>query len=156
MRRGWLTIVPGHYVRYDLVKDWFCEQRRRYDLRSIGYDPYNAPELVRALRSEGFTLQEVRQGPLTLNAPMKSLKELLLDGMVLWNHDQMFEWYLRNVRMRADFFDVEKENWMPTKKNRYLKIDGFMAALDAYALRIQTTDMPSSYWNDSMVIGGRL
>ena len=156
VRRGWLTIVPGHYVRYDLVKDWFCEQRRRYDLRSIGYDPYNAPELVRALRSEGFTLQEVRQGPLTLNAPMKSLKELLLDGMVLWNHDQMFEWYLRNVRMRADFFDVEKENWMPTKKNRYLKIDGFMAALDAYALRIQTTDMPSSYWNDSMVIGGRL
>lgn len=156
VRRGYMTIMPGRYVKYEYVLDWLKEKRRSYDIRGIGYDPYNAPELVRALRAEGFTLQEVIQGPRTLNAPMKSLKELLLDGMLLWGHDEMFEWYLRNVRMRADFFDIEKENWMPTKKNRYLKIDGFMAALDAYTLRIQQTEMPSSFWDDSHVIGGRL
>jgi len=98
----------------------------------------------------------VRQGPLTLNAPMKSLKEQLLDGNVCWDHDPMFEWYLRNVRLRADFFDLEKENWMPTKKNRALKIDGFMAALDAYVLRLADMEMPSSHWDNSHVLGGFL
>lgn len=156
VRRGYMTIVPGHYVKYEYMLDWFKERRHRYEIRGVGYDPYNSPELVRALRAEGFSLTEIIQGPRTLNAPMKSLKELLLDGQLYWGHDEMFAWYLRNVRMRAGFFDIEKENWMPTKKNRNMKIDGFMAALDAYALRIQQLQMPSSYWDDTHVLGGRL
>ena len=156
VRRGWLTIVPGHYVKYEHVLDWFKERRRAYNILGIGYDPYNAPELVRALRAEGFATQEIIQGPRTLNAPMKSLKELLLDGMVLWGHDEMFAWYLRNVRLRAGFFDLEKENWVPSKQDRYKKIDGFMAALDAYTLRVQQMELPSTFWDDSHVIGGRL
>ena len=87
---------------------------------------------------------------------MKWLKEQLLDGCVSWGHDEMFAWYLRNVRMRADFFDVEKENWMPTKKNRYKKIDGFMAALNAVAARMTGNEMPSSYWDDSHVISASI
>lgn len=156
VRRGWLTIVPGHYVKYDYMLDWFLEQRRRYDITCIGYDPYNAPQLVRALQEKGFATREIIQGPRTLNAPMKWLKEQLLDGNVSWGHDEMFAWYLRNVRMRADFFDVEKENWMPTKKNRYKKIDGFMAALNAVAARMTGNEMPSSYWDDSHVISASI
>lgn len=156
IRRGYMTVVPGDYVKYGPVVDWFKEKRSRYEITAIGFDPYNSMDLQKALRSEGFNLRDVRQGPLTLNAPMKSLKEQLLDGNVCWDHDQMFEWYLRNVRLRADFFDLEKENWMPTKRNRTLKIDGFMAALDAYVLRLADMEMPSSYWDDSHVIGGSL
>lgn len=139
--RGYMTIVPGQYVRYELVREWFRAMRGRYDIQVIGYDPYNAPELVKALRADGFICREVRQGPITFNAPMKRLKQELLDGMVAWDHDEMFLWYLRNVRMRSDFFDVEKENWYPTRraganKNAMAKIDGFMAAMDAYILKV--------------------
>lgn len=156
IRRGWMTVVPGHYVKYDQMVEWFKTMRRKYEIKAIGFDPYNSMDLQKALRTEGFNLRDVRQGPLTLNAPMKSLKEQLLDGNVCWDHDQMFEWYLRNVRLRADFFDLEKENWMPTKKNRALKIDGFMAALDAYVLRLADMEMPSSHWDNSHVLGGFL
>ena len=155
-RRGLMTIVPGRYVKYGQMLEWFKQQRRSCELRGIGYDPYNSPELVKALTLEGFACHEIRQGPVTLNAPMKSLKEQLLDGNVCWNGDEMFEWYLRNVRLRSDFFDVEKENWMPTKKNRTQKIDGFMAALNAYTLRLRETEMASSWWNGSHVLGGKL
>ena len=37
------------------------------------------------------------------------------------------------MRLRRDFYDREKENWVPTKRDRYRKIDGFMAWLDAHA-----------------------
>lgn len=156
VRRGWLTILPGEYVKYGPMLDWFKEMRARFNIRGIGIDPYNAMELQKALRCEGFALEDVRQGPLTLNDPMKSLKEKLLDGSVCWDRDEMFAWYLRNVRLRADFFDLEKENWMPTKKNRTQKIDGFMAALDAYVLKLRNQERASSYWDDSHVIGGLL
>lgn len=155
-KRNWLTIVPGRYVKYDYVLNWFKEKRVAYELRGIGHDPYNATEFVKALRAEGFLTQEIIQGPRTLNAPMKSLKELLLDGGVLWGHDECFAWYLRNVRMRAGFFDLEKENWMPTKRDRFKKIDGFMAVLDAYAMRMQQRVVFGSQWEDSGIIKATL
>lgn len=156
VRRGVLTIVPGHYVRYDLLLEWFKARRGEVELMGIGYDPYNAPELVRALRAEGFAVQEIIQGPRTFNAPMKSYKEQLLDGNVLWDHDPMYRWYLGNVRLRSDFFDLEKENWYPTKRNRYQKIDGFMAGMNAYILKVNNEQMNSQYWDNSHVITDRL
>lgn len=142
MERGWLSVVPGHYIKYEPMLLWLKEQRSLYDLRGVGYDPYNAPTFVKALTAEGFLCREVRQGPQTFNAPMKAYKEELLDGNVRWWHDEMYAWYLRNVRLRADFFSAEKENWYPTRragahKNATKKIDGFMAAMDGYILREQ-------------------
>lgn len=154
-RQGWLTITPGHYVKYEYVLDWFRQMRSAYEIRGIGYDPYNAPELVKALQSEGFYTREIIQGPRTLNAPMKSLKELLLDGAVQWGHDECFAWYLRNVRMRAGFFDLEKENWMPTKKDRYKKIDGFMASINSYTLMLEQRVVEGT-WDGVGVIRARL
>ena len=141
VRRGYMTIVPGHYVKYELIREWFREMRLRYpNIQAIGYDPYNAPELVKALTADGFLCREVRQGPLTFNAPMKRLKQEMLDGMVTWDRDEMFLWYLRNVRMKAGFYELEKENWYPVKrdgakKNATHKIDGFMAAMNGYILK---------------------
>lgn len=155
--RGWLTIVPGHYVKYEAMRDWFKEQRALYDLRAIGYDPYNAPELVKALTADGFICREVRQGPLTFNAPMKAYKEELLDGNVYWWHDEMYAWFLRNVRLKADFFAQEKENWYPTKRagahqNAQKKIDGFMAGMNAYILRMEDRIIPGDSYRDSRPI----
>ena len=155
-RRGWLTITPGRYVRYDYIADWIREQARVFDIQAVGYDPYNAVELEKRLRADGLRTAIVRQGPLTFNAPMKSLKERLLDGRVVWGHDEMFAWYLRNVRLRADFFDLEKENWYPAKPGRYKKIDGFMAAMDAYITMLADLSPAPTIWDDSEVMSIRL
>ena len=131
--QGLLTICPGEYITQDTVYDWFVEMQEKYSIRTIGYDPANATWLVRMLTTRGFACTPVRQGPLTLNAPMKDVREQLLDGHIVHNNNPMFRWYLGNVRLRRDFYDREKENWVPTKRDRYRKIDGFMAFLDAHA-----------------------
>ncbi len=130
---GWLTICPGEYITQETVYDWFVAQAERYAIRTIGYDPANATWLVRMLTARGFQCTPVRQGPLTLNAPMKDIREQLLDGKFVTLGDPLWTWYLGNVRLRRDFYDREKENWVPTKRDRYRKIDGFMAWLDAHA-----------------------
>ena len=131
--QGLLTICPCEYITQETVYEWFVKMAETYSIRTIGYDPANATWLVRMLTARGFVCNPVRQGPLTLNAPMKDVREQLLDGHIVHNNNPLFRWYLGNVRLRRDFYDREKENWVPTKRDRYRKIDGFMAFLDAHA-----------------------
>lgn len=134
--RGCLTIVPGEFIEQGLVYSWFLEQAKHYEILSIGYDPANALKLLQLLEAKGFNCKTVRQGPLTLNEPMKDAKELLLGGKVVSNNDPLFRWYLGNVKISTERRHTEKENWMPTKINAYRKIDGFMAWLFAHTINM--------------------
>ena len=68
-RENRLTIVPGEYVQYEMVYEWFEAVRRIYNLHSIGYDPAKAFKLVLEMQNNGFVMNAVRQGELTLTAP---------------------------------------------------------------------------------------
>ena len=144
--KGYLTIVPGEYVQQEDVYRWFAEKSWFYEIVTIGYDPANATRLRQMLEASGkvegksvqaFDCQVVRQGPITLNDPMKDIKELLLAGKVVSNNDPMLAWYTDNVRISGERRHMDKQNWMPTKRNKYRKIDGFMAWLDAHAIRME-------------------
>lgn len=151
--QGLVDIVPGKYVDYELVIAWFVQMRKcGFRIRSIGYDPANAPLMVRRLAAEGFTCHVVRQGALTLNAPMKDIRQMILDGKLMAGYDEVFLWYLRNVKLRRDFFDQEKENWVPTKRDRLKKIDGFMAFLFAHTERIRSQPVVGDRYRESRII----
>ena len=134
---GHLTIVDEEYIRQEDVYEWFCERAKEYEIDCIGYDPANAIRLIQLLQDHGFSCKVVRQGPITLNDPMKDVKEELLAGRIVTHNDPMFNWYTYNVRISGERRHTDKENWMPTKRNRYRKIDGFMAFLDAHCVRMQ-------------------
>ena len=148
--RGYLTIVPGEYVQQEDVYDWFAEQAKKYEIVTIGYDPANATRLRQMLETGGtdtpaFDCQVVRQGPITLNDPMKDIKELLLAGKVVSNQDPMLSWYTDNVRISGERRHLDKENWMPMKRNKFRKIDGFMAWLDAHCIKMQKQPAGADY-----------
>lgn len=129
VQQGWLTIVPGEYVDYNLVFQWFMNQREIYRIDSIGFDPAKAFLLVQLMRENGFILNEVRQGELTLTAPLDNLKERFLDGNIIHNNSRMFNWYLGNVKLTKRSANA---TYLPTKQSKYRKIDGFAALLDAH------------------------
>lgn len=135
--RGYLTIVDGEYIQQEDIYEWFCQQAKRYEIVTIGYDPANATRLRQMLENKGFDCQIVRQGPVTLNDPMKDIKEMLLGGRVVSNSDPMLLWYTDNVRISGERRHTDKQNWMPTKRNKFRKIDGFMAWLDAHAINME-------------------
>lgn len=138
---GWLTIVDGDYVDYNLVYAWFEEQRQKYRIDSIGFDPAKAFMLVQKMRETGFVLNEVRQGEITLTAPLDNLKERFLDGNIIHNNSDMFNWYLGNVKLTKRSANA---TYLPTKQSKYRKIDGFAALLDAHTeyLRKNPTYIP--------------
>lgn len=138
--QGLMTIIDGEYIKQEYLIEWFEKWAEIFDIRCIGYDPANATLLVRSLtswRGESkpvFTCDAVRQGALTLNAPMKDLREKFIDGRIVHNQNRLFEWYLNNVKLRKDYIDRGRENWVPVKMDKYRKIDAFMALLDAYTV----------------------
>ena len=142
-KMGYLTIVPGRYVQQQAIHDWFDEQSEKYGFEVIGGDPANATLLARALQSYRgenkpvYVWEPVRQGALTLNDPMKSLRQKFLDGLIVHNRNLLFEWYLNNVRLRRDYKDGGNENWVPVKGTAGDKIDGFMAGLNAYTVYLR-------------------
>ena len=126
---GWMTIVDGEYVDYTLVYQWFLEQREKYRVETIGFDPAKAFMLVQELRKAGFVLNDVRQGEMTLTAPLDHIKERFLDGDIVHNNNALFSWYLGNVKLTKRSVNA---TYMPTRQHRYRKIDGFAALLCAH------------------------
>lgn len=141
VERGWLTIVPGEYVDYVYIYDWFVEMQKLYRIDSIGFDPAKAFMMVQKMREHGFVLNDVRQGELTLTGPLDDLKEHFLDGSIVHNNNAMFKWYLSNVKLTKRSANA---TYLPTKLSRYRKIDGFAALLDAHTefLRKHPTQIP--------------
>jgi phage terminase large subunit-like protein len=128
-KEGVLTFVDKDYVEYELVLEWFLKQRELYRIDSIGYDPAKAFMLVNEMRQQGFVLNEVRQGELTLTAPMDNLKERFIDRKIIHNQNKLFTWYLGNVKLTKR---GPNATYLPTKQNKNRKIDGFMALLVAH------------------------
>ena len=145
---GEVTIIPGDYVDYSYVLDWFNEQAQKYDITIIRYDPAKAIRLNKELEEAGFETDKVRQGFFTLGGAMQNFKELLLDGKVVFNEQSMFKWYLNNVHLRQDRTD----NWLPTKTSQSRKIDGFAAALDAHVSVVDMLVEPDNGGPASMYI----
>ena len=141
-RDGLLTIVNGEYVDHMLVFNWFKEMREIYKIDSIGYDPAKAFDLVQLMQSNGFVLNVVRQGELTLTAPMDNLKERFLDGKIIHNNNRMYNWYLGNVKLTKR---GPNATYLPTKQNKHRKIDGFAAHLNAHTeyMRKNQTAIPA-------------
>ncbi|MBN6887014.1 phage terminase large subunit-like protein [Cytobacillus horneckiae] len=139
-KEGFLTICKGDYVDYQLVYNWFVEKSKEYIIELITYDPANAYRLVEDLKSYGFNTLIVRQGYITLSPALKDVKELFLDGKVIFSEEkeingivesklnELFRWYINNVKL----VDDRNGNWLPTKQGRYRKIDGFAAFLNAH------------------------
>lgn len=137
-RKGEITIIPGDFVDYTYVLDWFKKQSEIYNIIQINYDPAKALRLNKELEDAGFKTEVVRQGFFTLGGPLQNIKELLLDGKVVFNEQTMFKWYLNNVTLRKD----RNDNWLPMKASKSRKIDGFAAFLDAHVSVIDMMVQP--------------
>lgn len=125
---GLLTVQDKPYIDYQDVFDWIIKINKHYPVEKICYDRANAYKLNQELKNYGFSTEETRQGSLTLSPALKDLKEMFLDGKVVFNNNPLMKWYINNVQLKMD----RNGNWLPSKQGRYRKIDGFAALLNTH------------------------
>ena len=100
-----------------------------YDIRSFGYDPYNAREFVQRWEQENgpFGIEKVIQGARTESVPLGELKKLASERMLLFD-EKLMEFAMGNCITIED----TNGNRKLLKQHREQKIDNVSAMMDAF------------------------
>lgn len=103
--------------------------KKEYDVRSFGYDPYNAKEFVERWATENgpFGIVKVIQGSKTETVPLGELKKLASERLLIFDEDIM-SFAMGNAITIED----TNGNRKLLKKRYEAKIDPVAAMMDAY------------------------
>lgn len=136
--RGLLTICAGNRVNYSEVTEWFCQMRDEYkiDPIKIGYDRALAGYWVDEMKSNGFEMEAVAQGPFTWSQPMHELGAALADKKINYNNNPILKWCLSNTAVKKSGLN----NIQPVKISERRRIDGMVSLLNAYVLYVKYFD----------------
>lgn len=120
------TVLDMMQVYEDL--DVFIQQEE-YDVRALGYDPYNAKEFIVRWEQENgpFGIEKVIQGAKTESVPLGELKILSEERMLIFDQELM-AFTMGNAITLED----TNGNRKLLKKRQDEKIDNVSALMDAY------------------------
>lgn len=131
IQEGSLIVLPGTVLDmldvYDDL-DGFI-QSVGYDVRALGFDPYNAKQFVERWESENgpFGIEKVIQGAKTETVPLGELKKLARERMLVFD-ESLMQYTMGNCIVLEDTNGNRKLH-----KRRYdEKIDNVSALMDAY------------------------
>lgn len=131
IKEGSLIVMEGTNLDMDEVYDDLDNHilEREYDVRSFGYDPYNAREFVTRWETENgsYGVEKVIQGAKTESVPLGELKKLAEQRGLLFD-EEIMSFTMGNCITVED----TNGNRKLLKKKREQKIDNVAAMLDAY------------------------
>lgn len=131
LEEGTLVIMPGTVLDmmevYDDLDRYIIDVQ--YDVRCMGYDPYNAKEFVERWEKENgaFGIEKVPQGSKTESVPLGEIKKLSEARMLLFD-ERLMMFAMGNCVVLEDT-NGNKKLW---KLRREQKIDNVAAMMDAY------------------------
>lgn len=131
IKEGSLLVLEGTVLDMDEVYDDLDNHINncQYDVRCLGYDPYNAKEFVNRWELENgpFGIEKVIQGAKTESVPLGELKNLSEERLLLFDEEVMM-FAMGNCITLED----TNGNRKLLKKRREFKIDPVSAMLDSY------------------------
>jgi len=127
--RGELILTDGAIVDYTFVKAKILEWAKKYNVKEVCYDKWNAIQMVWDLEQEGLTMIEIEQGIRMLTDPTKKFREAVYEGKMKHSEDKLLRWAMSNARVVAD----ASENIKITKNKSVDRIDPVAASINAFA-----------------------
>lgn len=128
---GSLIVMPGTVLDmmevYEDLDNHIAESE--YDVRCVGFDPYNAKEFIARWESENgpFGIEKVQQGARTESVPLGELKKLSEERMLLFD-EKLMSFTMGNCIVMED----TNGNRKLLKKRYEAKIDAVAALMDAF------------------------
>lgn len=135
-QQGYLTTTPGNVTDFERIEMDLLEDCRRFRVREVAFDPWNATELSTRMTKEGVMMVEVPQQTRYLSEPLKALIALVDSGRIKHNGNPVLTWMMGNLVAKKDL----NENLFPRKVRDSSKIDGAVAAIMALSRSI--VDLP--------------
>jgi phage terminase large subunit-like protein len=141
VEQGYLAATPGNVVDYAAIRRKIsgyyvadgvvCHDEDcladTFRIRELGYDRWNATQLVTGLMDDGATMVPVGQGYASLSAPTKDWLARIAAGKVRHGGNPVLRWMASNLVVTQD----PAGNLKPDKARSTERIDGHAAAITA-------------------------
>ena len=133
-RQGLLRVTPGNVTDYEWVQQQIMADLKAFRAVELGFDPWNATDLVNRLNGDGAPMTQVRQGYASLSPPLKEVKRLLMEGttekpMLRHGGNPITRWMIDNLAVAMD----PSGNVKPDRSQASDKIDGVSALVTGMA-----------------------
>ena len=132
IEEGSLVIMPGNILDMDLVYDNLNEyiNKKKYDVRSLGYDPYNAKYFIDKWISDygPYNIDKIIQGVKSETVPLGEIKKISEDKELLFDQ-KIISYAMGNAIVMED----TNGNRKLLKKRYEDKIDPVAALINAWA-----------------------
>lgn len=153
VKAGFLHTTPGNRIDFDFIRKQIRELGEKFRIMDIAYDPFGGTQISTELQDkDGFTVEKMRQGFLSLSEPTAMLMRLLKGHEIEHNNNPLFNWMIGNVVVVMD----AAGNIKIEKAKSGAHVDGPAALVNALARVIQNPE-PESYYEthglDSLGLG---
>lgn len=127
---GILKLTEGNVMDDREISDYIINQQcKKYNVKEVGYDAYNAASLVARLHDAGVPVKKVGQGMAVLNNPSKYIEKLILNQQIKHDGNPFIGWQLGNC---SCFVDINGN--IKVRKNeadKGAKVDGIISMIIA-------------------------
>jgi phage terminase large subunit-like protein len=131
-RQGYLTVTDGETVDYDRIYADITKDAEDFNIRHLGYDPWNSLQIVQRLEDGGLSVVKVPQSATRLNEPCKMLESQIAEKTLRHGNNPVLSWMANNVELEFKADGLMK----PKRAKDSEKIDGIAATLNALAVSL--------------------
>lgn len=111
-KAGWLEVTEGAITDYAPVKDRIRAARKLFDVVEIGFDEWNAAQLVGELMAEGAPMVKVPQNTQGMYPGARRFEELIYGRRLRHGGNPVLRWAVTNMTLLYD----SNGNFRPDKK----------------------------------------
>ena len=140
---GILRLTPGNVTDLNEIESYIKKECEKYNVKEIGYDPYNAAALVANLYADGLPVKKVGQGMAVLSNPSKATEQLILKKAIKHDGNPFLGWQLGNCEVYTDVngnVKVRKNEADPSAK-----VDGIIAMIMAIHCHLDNVFVSDSF-----------
>jgi len=142
VRDGYLIATPGNVTDYDFIQEEAKAIAERVGVEEIGFDRWNASQLVTNLQSDGASMIAISQTHAGLAAGWRALEKAVLEHKLRHGGHPILRWMAGNVQVETD----AAGNQRPSKRLSSERIDGMVGLTMAIGRAIvHMAEAPSTY-----------
>lgn len=138
IRDGHIRATDGNVTDYDVIRRDIVELAKKYNIRQVGIDRWNATQLATQLQGEGISVVGFGQGYGSMSAPTKQLENLVLSEKIRHANHPVLSWMAANVAVQSDYAG----NIKPSKQKSTERIDGIVSLVMALGIHATATAPP--------------
>lgn len=145
--QAFIETTPGPIVQYSFVRERINKIGQCHRIKSLGIDPWNAPQLATELTHDGLKVEFYRQGFASMNIPSKDLERRIVAGQIVHGGNPVLKWMNDNAMAESD----AAGNIKPSKRKSTGRIDGIVATVMAIGMTL--AEPPMSIYETAGALG---